>query len=96
MPPTDQLSTTRRLAWMDRAACRGYPLDWWYPELRGRTHVRLQAQAVCARCPVRLDCIAYAMRVENLEPRGPYQMRFGIWGGFTPADRRRIAKGQPA
>jgi WhiB family redox-sensing transcriptional regulator len=39
------------------------------------------AKAVCARCPVRARCAAYA-----LSTREPH----GIWGGFTETERRRL------
>ena len=39
------------------------------------------AKAVCARCPVRAQCAAYA-----LSTREPH----GIWGGFTETERRRL------
>jgi hypothetical protein len=41
------------------------------------------AKAVCRECPVRTQCLAYAL--ENEE-------RWGIWGGMTPAERKRLLK----
>ena len=40
------------------------------------------AKRICADCPVRQECLDYAMRVH--EP-------FGIWGGLTEAERRQLA-----
>lgn len=39
------------------------------------------AKSMCARCPVASFCLVYA--IENGE-------KFGIWGGASPADRRRM------
>jgi len=39
------------------------------------------AMAICARCPVRAECLDWALRVG--EPAG-------IWGGTTPDERRRL------
>jgi WhiB family redox-sensing transcriptional regulator len=66
--------------WMDEAACRGVDAELFYPE-RGES-TRL-AKAVCARCDVRLDCLGYAL--DNGE-------KFGIWGGRSERERRRIRR----
>lgn len=41
------------------------------------------AKAICAGCPVRATCRAYA-----LTAREPY----GIWGGLTARERTRILR----
>jgi len=40
-----------------------------------------QAKAICAMCPVREPCLAYALRI-----RGPH----GIWGGMSESERRPL------
>jgi WhiB family redox-sensing transcriptional regulator len=40
------------------------------------------AKAICARCPVQPQCLAYALRVDET---------LGIWGGYTEVERRRRA-----
>ena len=42
-----------------------------------------EAVALCATCPVRAQCLEYALR--NKESHG-------IWGGTTPEERRRIRR----
>jgi WhiB family transcriptional regulator, redox-sensing transcriptional regulator len=42
-----------------------------------------EALALCATCPVRAQCLEYALR--NKESHG-------IWGGTTPEERRRIRR----
>lgn len=46
------------------------------------------ARRVCwGRCPVRLECLDYAMRVETST------LRYGMWGGFAPVERDRLGRG---
>lgn len=66
--------------WVKRAACRGSDPDEFFPEQGNRA---LVAKAVCSRCPVRAECLEFAMR--NYE-------RFGIWGGHTAKERRTLRK----
>jgi WhiB family redox-sensing transcriptional regulator len=39
------------------------------------------AKKVCRRCPVRAECLAYAVEVK---------VELGVWGGMTPTQRRRL------
>ncbi len=74
-----------RWNWQLQGACRGVnPEDFFHPEgERGprRRSRDLSAKAVCARCPVLLQC-----RTHALEVREPY----GVWGGLTEAEREAI------
>lgn len=67
-----------RPAWHDRAACRGCDPDLFFPA-RGDSFGVREAKAICARCPVRAECLTYA--VENRE-------KFGVWGASTERSRR--------
>lgn len=66
--------------WRAEAACRGMDTNLFYPEGRGSTlRAREQiAKAVCAGCPVALQCRQAA---------GETVERFGIWGGLTESER---------
>ena len=68
--------------WMKDAACRDHEdPDLWFPGAdRDNT---LLAKAICAECPVQIDCLTYA-RTERID--------HGIWGGLTPAERRKIRR----
>lgn len=66
--------------WMEEAACKGMPTVVFYPPKGSPAG---EAKAICARCPVRLPCLEYAL--ENHE-------RDGVFGGKTYKDRLRIQK----
>ena len=74
-------------AWMDRAACAGLPLGLFFPE-RGKG-TTAEARAVCARCPVCAECLAYAMADDDCRA-------FGVWGNTTAAARRKMGKADAA
>jgi len=65
--------------WVADALCAQVDGDLWYPE-RGGKGTR-DAKKVCAVCPVRLLCLEHALRTE--EP-------WGIWGGLTEQERKRL------
>lgn len=68
------------LDWSERAACRGSDPDVFYPS-DGAKVVESRAKKVCARCPVRAECLEHALRTEE-----PY----GVWGGLNEVERRAI------
>ncbi len=68
--------------WATRAACRGLDPDLFFPE---RGEPTREARTVCNQCPVRVDCLNYAL--DNNE-------RFGMWGGLSERQRRRIRAGR--
>ena len=41
------------------------------------------AKVICSRCPVRIDCLEYAIRIR--EPHG-------VWGGMSEAERRALIR----
>lgn len=68
--------------WADQAACKGTPLDLWYPEGRGaRRETALAIQTYCGGCPVRQRC-AMAGVVET----------WGAWGGHMPKTKSERPK----
>jgi WhiB family redox-sensing transcriptional regulator len=64
--------------WRDRAACLGMDKGVFFQD-GGHADA---AKRVCAECPVRSECLDYA--IANHE-------RHGIWGGYGREDRLRIA-----
>lgn len=77
MEPVDVL-IWRPVRWMTRAHCIGEPAHVFFPERGQSTAV---AKAICARCPVTVECLAYANAM---------QIRHGIWGGLPEKQRRRM------
>jgi WhiB family redox-sensing transcriptional regulator len=80
------ITSLESLRWQAHAACRGEMGHDFYPPANGerRPERRLResrAKAVCARCPVRAECLD--MAVANGE-------RYGVWGGLTDAERRSL------
>lgn len=68
--------------WLDNAACKLLGMDptWWFPARGDSTE---PARTVCRSCPVREDCATAALA--NNE-------RFGIWGGMSERERRRVRR----
>ena len=67
--------------WVDDAACaRDYFPDMWFPNPHARG---LDAKIVCLGCPVRGECLAYALAHKELA---------GIWGGRTENEREAIRR----
>lgn len=71
---------TPRPAWMDYAECAGLDPDLFFPT-RDDISSHYEAIRVCNQCPVRLQCLEYAL--DNNE-------RKGVWGGTTGKQRRQI------
>jgi WhiB family transcriptional regulator, redox-sensing transcriptional regulator len=70
--------------WHLKAACRGPESELFFPpplpERREAREAReLKAKEICTYCPVRDDCLEFALRVREAH---------GIWGGLTEAERR--------
>jgi WhiB family redox-sensing transcriptional regulator len=66
--------------WQERANCLGVDPDLFFPERGASTR---EAKGVCGGCEVRLDCLEYALC--NGE-------KFGIWGGLSERERRRLRR----
>ncbi|WP_245239210.1 WhiB family transcriptional regulator [Streptomyces sp. MZ04] len=69
-------------AWGERAICRTADPD----ELFVDGAAQSRAKAVCTGCPVRMECLSYALdkRIEH-----------GIWGGMTERERRALLRRRP-
>lgn len=82
------VSVPPRPAWMDEAVCAGIGSDWWYPQTRqdGASTFADRAKRICATCPVQVECLEYALDIRDA---------YGIWGGLTAAERRKISREPP-
>jgi WhiB family redox-sensing transcriptional regulator len=71
-------------AWTDQAACRGTDTEIFFP---ANADEEAEALSICATCPVRAQCLEYAVRNKEI---------YGIWGGTTADQRRRIRRERAA
>jgi WhiB family transcriptional regulator, redox-sensing transcriptional regulator len=75
-PDADDLSHGE--GWRMYALCAETDPEAFFPDKGGSTR---EAKLVCRGCPVRGDCLEYALANEE---------RFGIWGGLSERERRRV------
>ena len=68
------------LAWQDYSNCRGADADLFFPERGASTR---KAKAICNACQVKVECLEFAIQQSE---------KFGIWGGLSERERRRIRK----
>ncbi len=66
--------------WATKARCLQAEPDTFFPEKGGSTR---EAKRICSECEVREPCLEYAL--ENDE-------HFGIWGGLSERERRRLKR----
>ena len=67
-------------SWQDEANCLGVDPDLFFPERGASTK---EAKAVCRCCEVRVECLEYALS---------HGEKFGIWGGLSERERRRVRR----
>jgi WhiB family redox-sensing transcriptional regulator len=67
-------------SWQERALCAQTDPEAFFPEKGGSTR---DAKRVCVGCDVRGDCLEYALEHDE---------RFGIWGGLSERERRKLKK----
>jgi hypothetical protein len=89
-PTRVRLTGLRPAEWDTEAACAGKVSredDAWHPGPDGATGTFTpRARQTCHTCPVRLQCLALGLA---LLPLGDVH---GMYGGFTPAELRQIAR----
>lgn len=70
--------------WVENALCAQVGGDLWFAE-KGDWATTIRAKLVCRRCPVREQCLSFAL--ENGETHG-------VWGGMTPDQRKTLRRGR--
>lgn len=65
-------------AWMAEAPCAQTDPEAFFPEKGGTA---APGKKVCRDCPVRAECLDYALEHDE---------RFGVWGGLSERERRRL------
>ena len=68
------------LAWQADALCAQTDPEAFFPEKGGSTR---EAKRICQACAVRDECLEYALEHDE---------RFGIWGGLSDRERRRLKR----
>jgi WhiB family transcriptional regulator, redox-sensing transcriptional regulator len=77
---TQRFSGGGERRWQEEANCLGVDPDLFFPERGASTR---EAKAVCRSCEVRVDCLEYALA---------HGEKFGIWGGLSERERRRVRR----
>ena len=81
MSAPDLLNITKPPGWMADGLCAQVDPELFYPESGAPNR---DAKRICAGCEVRAECLAYALA---------HRERFGVWGGTTERERRRLRRG---
>ena len=70
----------RQENWRSSAACRSADPDLFFPiSSSGPSMAQVaEAKAICTGCPVRRDCLAFALRTHQV---------YGVWGGLSEQER---------
>jgi WhiB family redox-sensing transcriptional regulator len=76
------VASIRPAAWWDAARCRGTDAALFFPPEEDGEDVR-DATAICSGCPVARECLEWALDTDE---------QFGVWGGTTPRERRRLKR----
>ena len=66
--------------WQEQALCAQTDPEAFFPEKGGSTR---EAKRICSGCDVRAECLEYALAHDE---------RFGIWGGLSERERRRLRR----
>jgi WhiB family redox-sensing transcriptional regulator len=67
-------------SWQEQALCAETDPEAFFPEKGGSTR---EAKKICTGCEVRAECLEYALANDE---------RFGIWGGLSERERRRLRR----
>lgn len=66
--------------WATFAACRNEESMTFYPQNKRE---EASALATCDICPVQVECLEHALATSE---------RFGVWGGTTEKQRRKLSR----
>ena len=66
--------------WMADALCAQVDTELFFPEKGASSR---EARKVCVKCPVRKECLEFSMSTGE---------RFGVWGGKSERERRKMRR----
>lgn len=69
------------VSWEASARCNEYDPEIFFDP---RVRFERKAKTICGRCPVRADCLSYALQS---------RVEFGVWGGLNGKERRTLLGG---
>jgi len=78
--PRTDVDDDNALSWQGDALCAQTDPEAFFPEKGGSTR---DAKKICASCEVRSECLEYALQNDE---------RFGIWGGLSERERRKLRR----
>ena len=76
----DDLFGAAEQEWQEQALCAQTDPEAFFPDKGGSTR---EAKRICQACAVRDECLEYALLNDE---------RFGIWGGLSERERRRLKR----
>lgn len=84
----DRVFRSVATGWQELAACRGVDATPFFAPSYFEKRVEKEAReaiakAVCRRCVVRDDCLAFALEVREAH---------GVWGGLNEMERRALLR----
>lgn len=90
MAAVAQLESTLSTEWQHRGLCRAIDSEIFFPPAQfehkpEREAREAKAKAICAACPVRVECLTWALSVR--EPHG-------VWGGASESERKQMLLGK--
>ncbi len=80
VPGVRKIDDDEALAWQADALCAQTDPEAFFPEKGGSTR---EAKRICDGCEVRSECLDYALANDE---------RFGIWGGLSERERRKLRR----
>lgn len=66
------------MSWRDHSICAGSTVNFF----TNKKSVVAEQKALCSRCPVRVQCLDFAVRNDQE----------GTWGGMTEGERKEMAR----
>ena len=75
-----EIDDEHTLGWQTDALCAQTDPEAFFPEKGGSTR---DAKRICTTCDVRAQCLEYALNNDE---------RFGIWGGLSERERRKLKR----
>jgi len=78
LPAEPLLSSDDDKSWQEWALCAETDPEAFFPEKGESTRA---AKRICGDCPVKAHCLEFSLVNEE---------RFGVWGGLSERERRRL------